>query len=257
MPDIIVTIYSLGEAQKKIAVSVKELKNSISKPSEKVSDKDCTPREKAFQDESAAAAVYPTRLHHMPYPKGYETPNLVLFDGMKGSPKEHISCFINTLDPHVDDCNLCLKELLKSLIDCSYTCLPDVEADAVERYLSSRQEPTATQPLWEKENAYNQRPMSWPTLHLNTPGSCFLKAVSYTAYNAMGGPDHIVWENPKYRGAAYQASEVPKETEDMLASVVEDKSLEKIMPPPKCMQDGYIAVMEKLKEVNLSDEPSV
>ncbi|TQE05772.1 hypothetical protein C1H46_008591 [Malus baccata] len=36
----------------------------------------------------------------MPYLKGYETPNLVLFDGNKGSPKEHISYFIDTLGPH-------------------------------------------------------------------------------------------------------------------------------------------------------------
>ncbi|KAB2612063.1 S ribonuclease [Pyrus ussuriensis x Pyrus communis] len=46
MSDIIVTIYALGEAQKEIFTTVKELKNSILKPSEKASVKDCTPREK-------------------------------------------------------------------------------------------------------------------------------------------------------------------------------------------------------------------
>ena len=37
----------------------------------------------------------PTSIFHMPYLKGYETHNLVLFDGRKGSPKEHISRFID------------------------------------------------------------------------------------------------------------------------------------------------------------------
>ena len=47
MPNIIAAIHALGKAQKEIAGSVKKLKNSISKPSEKASYKDCTPREKA------------------------------------------------------------------------------------------------------------------------------------------------------------------------------------------------------------------
>ncbi|KAB2633851.1 hypothetical protein D8674_038218 [Pyrus ussuriensis x Pyrus communis] len=58
---------------------------------------------------------------HIPYPKGYKTPNLVPFDGKKGSPKEHISRSINDLGSHAGDCNLCLKELSKSLTDRAYT----------------------------------------------------------------------------------------------------------------------------------------
>ncbi|KAB2615089.1 S ribonuclease [Pyrus ussuriensis x Pyrus communis] len=46
MPDIITTIYALGEAQKEIVASL----------SEKASDKDYTLREKASQEESATAA---------------------------------------------------------------------------------------------------------------------------------------------------------------------------------------------------------
>ncbi|KAM1624790.1 hypothetical protein COP1_022848 [Malus domestica] len=56
MPDIITAIHALGEAQKEIFVSVKELKNLIPKSSKKASDKDCKPREKISQEESAAAA---------------------------------------------------------------------------------------------------------------------------------------------------------------------------------------------------------
>ena len=117
MSDIITAIHALGEAQKEIAAFVKELKNSISKPSEKASDKNCTPKEKASHEESATAGKglektssfvtqedviamlkkelhmssedwkyvpeppYPTSFLHMPYLKGYETPNLVLFTG--------------------------------------------------------------------------------------------------------------------------------------------------------------------------------
>nr|XP_028960134.1 uncharacterized protein LOC114825565 [Malus domestica] len=57
----------------------------------------------------------------MPYLKGYETLNLVFFDGMNGSLKEHISCFIDALGPHADDCNLRLREFLKTLTDRAYT----------------------------------------------------------------------------------------------------------------------------------------
>ncbi|KAB2615875.1 hypothetical protein D8674_022463 [Pyrus ussuriensis x Pyrus communis] len=145
MPHIIVTIHALGEAQKEIAASVKELKNSILKPSEKASDKDCTPKKKASQEESAAAAgkgpkkalffvthedviamlekklhrsskdwkyvqpPYLTSVLYMSYPNEYETSNLVLFSMRYGSPKEHRSHFINALGPHASDCNLRLK----------------------------------------------------------------------------------------------------------------------------------------------------
>ncbi|TQD75075.1 hypothetical protein C1H46_039393 [Malus baccata] len=47
MPDIIASIHALGEAQKEIDASVKELKNSIPKPNENANDKDCTPMEMA------------------------------------------------------------------------------------------------------------------------------------------------------------------------------------------------------------------
>ena len=69
----------------------------------------------------------------------------------------------------------------------------------------------------------------------------------------MGKPR--VWR--EYGGIEHQANEVPKEAEDMLAPVGEDESLQKIMPAPKCMWDGSTAVVEKLKEVNLSDDSSV
>ncbi|KAB2632430.1 reverse transcriptase [Pyrus ussuriensis x Pyrus communis] len=64
---------------------------------------------------------YSTSVLHMPYPKGYKTPNLVRFDGREGSPKEHISHFIDTLGLHAGNCNLRLREFSKSLTDRAYT----------------------------------------------------------------------------------------------------------------------------------------
>ncbi|KAB2606217.1 hypothetical protein D8674_005934 [Pyrus ussuriensis x Pyrus communis] len=158
MLDIIAAIHAFGEAQKEIVAYVKELKNSIPKPSEKASGKGCTPREKISQEESVVAAgkgsknmpsfvtqenvitmlekelnmsskdwkyvpkpPYPFSLLYMPYPKGYETLNLVLFDRRKGSPNKHISYFIDILGLHVGDYNLHLREFSNSLINCAYT----------------------------------------------------------------------------------------------------------------------------------------
>ncbi|KAB2597262.1 hypothetical protein D8674_000182 [Pyrus ussuriensis x Pyrus communis] len=56
MSDIIPAIHALGKAQREIAATVKELKNSILTLSEKASDKDSMPREKASQKESATIA---------------------------------------------------------------------------------------------------------------------------------------------------------------------------------------------------------
>ncbi|KAM1733716.1 hypothetical protein ACFX11_019288 [Malus domestica] len=50
------TIHALGETQKEIDAFVKELKNSIPRPSEKASNKNCMPRENASQEKLAAIA---------------------------------------------------------------------------------------------------------------------------------------------------------------------------------------------------------
>ncbi|CAL8169056.1 unnamed protein product [Prunus armeniaca] len=64
---------------------------------------------------------YPSSLLQQPYPKGYEAPNFVLFDGRKGSSKEHVNRFIDALGPHAGDYNLRRREFSKSLTDCAYT----------------------------------------------------------------------------------------------------------------------------------------
>ncbi|TQE01852.1 hypothetical protein C1H46_012476 [Malus baccata] len=159
MLDIIAVIHALGEAQKEIVAYVKEMKNSIPKPNEKANDKGCTPRENISQEKSVVATskgskkmpsfvtqenvivmlekelnmsskdwkyvpepLYPVSLLYMPYTKGYETLNLVFFYRMKGSPNEHISCFIDTLGLHAGDYNLRFRKFSNSLINCAYTC---------------------------------------------------------------------------------------------------------------------------------------
>ncbi|CAL2229622.1 unnamed protein product [Prunus armeniaca] len=63
---------------------------------------------------------YSSSLLQQPYPKGYETPTFVLFDGRKGSPKEHVNRFLNALGPHAGDYNLQLREFSESLTDRAY-----------------------------------------------------------------------------------------------------------------------------------------
>ncbi|CAL9007250.1 unnamed protein product [Prunus brigantina] len=110
LADLNAAIHAMGETQKEMAEMIKELKNSAPKPSEE--------NEKQPQEESAAAGKdqedwkylpqppYPASLFQQPYPKGYEAPTFVLFDGRNGSPMEHVNRFIDALGPHAGDYNL-------------------------------------------------------------------------------------------------------------------------------------------------------
>ncbi|CAL2265924.1 unnamed protein product [Prunus armeniaca] len=127
LTDLVVVIHSMGETQREMAKMIKELKSSVAKPSKE--------NEKLPQEESAAAEngrsqkdwkylpqpPYPSSLLQQPYPKGYEAPSFVLFDGRKGSPKEHVNRFIDALGPHAGDYNFRLREFSKSLTDRAYT----------------------------------------------------------------------------------------------------------------------------------------
>ncbi|CAL8168380.1 unnamed protein product [Prunus armeniaca] len=150
LTDLVATILAMGETQREMAEMIKELKNSAPKPSEE--------NEKHPQEESAVAGkeseqkgpsfvtqedvvamlekelsrsqedwkylpqpLYPASLLQQPYPKGYEAPNFVLFDGRKGSPKEHVNRFIDALGPYAGDRNLRLREFSRSLTDRAYT----------------------------------------------------------------------------------------------------------------------------------------
>lgn len=59
-------------------------------------------------------------MYQEPYLKGYETPNFILLDDRKGSPKEHISQFLDALGQHAGDRNLRLCEFSKSHMGRAY-----------------------------------------------------------------------------------------------------------------------------------------
>ncbi|KAM1815785.1 hypothetical protein ACFX12_000261 [Malus domestica] len=66
-----------------------------------------------------------------------------------------------------------------------------------------------------------------------------------------------MWESSEYGGTASQASEVSKETEDMHALAAEDRSLQRIMHAPKCVQDGSTTVAKKLEEQMRNFHPKI
>ncbi|KAK9901408.1 hypothetical protein M0R45_002149 [Rubus argutus] len=157
-----------GETQTQLLKAVKELKNHAhaSKPNTERNDE----RKKVSQEESAIPKgprqkgpsfvtqedvvamlekelhrtnedwkyipqpPYPSSLVSLPFPKGYETPTFILFDGRKGSPKEHISRFIDALGPHAGDHNLRLREFSKSLTDRAYTWYTTLAAGSVRTW---------------------------------------------------------------------------------------------------------------------------
>ncbi|CAL8121217.1 unnamed protein product [Prunus armeniaca] len=165
LTDLVAAIRAMGETQREMAEMIKELKNSAPKLSEV--------NEKHPQEESAAAGKeseqkgpsfvtqedvvamlekelsrsqedwkylpkppYPSSLLQQPYPKGYEAPTFVLFDGRKGSPKEHVNRFIDALGPYAGDHNLRLREFSKSLTDRAYTWYTTLAPDSIHSWES-------------------------------------------------------------------------------------------------------------------------
>ncbi|CAL2270332.1 unnamed protein product [Prunus armeniaca] len=149
LTDLITAMQAIGETQKEMMDTIKELKNAASKPSEEdrrpqeesaAAGKGSEQRGPSFVTQEDVVAMlerelsrsqenwkyipqppYPASLLQQPYPKGYETPTFVLFDGRKGSPKEHVNRFLDALGPHAGDYNLRLREFSKSLTDRAYT----------------------------------------------------------------------------------------------------------------------------------------
>ncbi|KAI5350277.1 hypothetical protein L3X38_003168 [Prunus dulcis] len=150
LSDLVAAIHAMGKTQREMADTIKELKSSVAKPNE---ENEILPQEESvaagkgseqkgpsFVTQKDVIAIlekelsqsqedwkyhsqppYPSSLLQQPYPKGYEAPNFVLFDGRKGSPKEHVNRFINALGPHAGDYNLQLREFSKNLTDRAYT----------------------------------------------------------------------------------------------------------------------------------------
>lgn len=60
---------------------------------------------------------YPVKLLSILYPKNYETPTFVLYDGIRGNTIEHVSKFLDSMGPNLGNKELCPREFSKSLID--------------------------------------------------------------------------------------------------------------------------------------------
>ncbi|CAL9030475.1 unnamed protein product [Prunus brigantina] len=146
---LVASIHAVGETQREMTNTIKELKSSVakrSKENERLQQESVAAGKRSKQkgpsfvtQEDVIAMLekelsrnqedwkylpqppYPSSLLEHPYPKGYEASNFVLFDGRNGSPKEHVNRFIDALGPHVDDYNLRLREFSKSLTDHAYT----------------------------------------------------------------------------------------------------------------------------------------
>jgi hypothetical protein len=73
-------------------------------------------------------------LLNKPYPKNYEIPTFLLFDGRKRSALEHVSKFLDAMGPHVGDSNLCLREFSKSLIDRAYIWYATLQPTSVKTW---------------------------------------------------------------------------------------------------------------------------
>ncbi|XP_062028364.1 uncharacterized protein LOC133744244 [Rosa rugosa] len=113
---------AFGRTQKEMVDTMKQLKA----PSFVTQDDVVAMLEKELRRGSedwkfAPHPPYPSSIMHLSYPKNYETPTFTLFDGRKGSPKEHISQFIDALGPHASNHNLRLREFSKTLTDRAYT----------------------------------------------------------------------------------------------------------------------------------------
>ncbi|GLU03950.1 hypothetical protein SLE2022_211190 [Rubroshorea leprosula] len=64
---------------------------------------------------------YPKEILSRPYPKKYESPAFLQYNGRKGSAVEHVNKFLDAMGAHTGDRDLCLHEFSKSLSDKAYT----------------------------------------------------------------------------------------------------------------------------------------
>ncbi|XP_061998968.1 uncharacterized protein LOC133716276 [Rosa rugosa] len=120
--DLAHILITFGRTQKEMVDTMKQLKA----PSFVTQDDVVAMLEKELRRSSedwkyAPQLPYPSSKMHLAYPKNYERPTFTLFDGRKGSPKEHISRFLDALGPHASNHNLRLREFSKTFTDRAYT----------------------------------------------------------------------------------------------------------------------------------------
>ncbi|CAL9005340.1 unnamed protein product, partial [Prunus brigantina] len=108
----------MGETQREMMDTIKELKNAASKPRDDdrrpqeefaAAGKESEQRGPSFVTQEDVVAMLEKELS-----RSQE-------DWKKGSPKEHVNRFLDALGPHAGDYNLRLREFSKSLTDRAYT----------------------------------------------------------------------------------------------------------------------------------------
>ena len=94
---------------------------------------------KEIQAKSSAGVLdlklpYDQRIADKPYPKDYVSPKFMLFNGKRGSAKEHLLKFIETLEVYGFDDDLKLKEFSKSLTEKAYTWYVNLPPGSVDSW---------------------------------------------------------------------------------------------------------------------------
>ena len=64
---------------------------------------------------------YDQHIASKPYPKDYVSHKFMLFNGKRGSKKEHLLKFIETLELYIFDSDMKLREFSKSFTEKAYT----------------------------------------------------------------------------------------------------------------------------------------
>src|SRR5262249_5256716 len=77
---------------------------------------------------------YNQRIAAKPHPQDYVSPKFMLFNGKKGSAKEHLLKFIETLEVYGFDDDLKLKEFSKSLTEKAYTWYVNLPPGSVDSW---------------------------------------------------------------------------------------------------------------------------
>ena len=94
---------------------------------------------KEIQARSSAGVLdlklpYDQRIAAKPYPKEYVSPKFMLFNGKKGSAKEHLLKFIETLEVYGFNDDLKLKEFSKSLSEKANTWYVNLPLGSVDSW---------------------------------------------------------------------------------------------------------------------------
>ncbi|KAI5335496.1 hypothetical protein L3X38_025629 [Prunus dulcis] len=109
----------MGQTQREMVDTIKELKSLVSKPSE---ENERSPQEESIAAGKGSKQMGPSFVTHEDVIAMLENKlSRNQEDWKKGSPKEHVNRFIDALGPHAGDYNLRFREFSKSITNHAYT----------------------------------------------------------------------------------------------------------------------------------------